>query len=270
MEKKKGTAALAAAAAAGILVLGAGIFGYNVWADGQTEALRAETVIDIEDTKLANYEEEDREQVKEIMGQYIAAVQEAQGEAEIQAAQAAFEKALESIETAGDKLETSKAAAMETLEGWKLSKYDKDGKAEIKKLIETYTGRIENAGSADEVEKLVKQFRSAVGNVQTKEEKEEQERLEEEKRKQEEEARKAEEAEEAEKSTAPSKAASKSAAQQYVGSSAAALAAAIGQPNSKSYSGSCLGPGQDGVWYYSGFTVYTYKEDGNETVMSVE
>lgn len=265
MEKKKMTVVIAVIVV--LLLLAAGIFGYRVWADDQTEALRTETVVEIEDTKLANYEKDDREQVKELMAQYIEAVQKADGESEIEAAFAAFEKALESIETAGDKLEASRAAAMETLEGWKLSKYDKDGKAEIKKLIEKYTGRIEIANSAAEIEKLVKQFRSAVGNVQTKEEKEEQERLEEEKRKQEEEAKKAEEDQQ---NATPSKAASKSAAQQYVGGSAAALAAAIGQPNSKSYSGSCLGPGQDGVWYYSGFTVYTYKENGNETVMSVE
>ena len=267
MEKKKGTAALAAAAVAVILVLGAGVFGYNVWADGQTEALRAETVIDIEDTKLANYEEEDREQVKELMGQYIAAVQKAQGEAEIQAAQAAFEAALDGIQTAGAKLEAAKAKAVEDIEAWKLSRYDKAGKAEIKKLMETYTARIGRASSTGEIEKLVKRFRSAAESVMTRAEKEEQKRLEEEKKKQEEEAKKAEEAKE---NAAPPKAASKSAAQQFVGGSAAAMAAAIGQPNSKSYSSSCLGEGQDGVWYYSGFTVYTYKEGGNETVMSVE
>lgn len=264
MEKKK--ISLAVLAAAVILVLVAGVFGGRAWADNRLEGLRAAAAVSIEDTKKANYEKEDRPQVQTLMDQYRAAVEQAGSEAEIKAALAAFEKELETIETAGAKLEASRAAAMETLEGWKLSKYDKDGKAEIKKLIEKYTGRIEIANSAAEIEKLVKQFRSAVGNVQTKEEKEEQERLEEEKRKQEEEAKKAEE----DQQNAPAKAASKSAAQQFVGGSAAAMAAAIGQPASKTYSQSCLGPGKDGVWYYSGFTVYTYKEGGSETVMSVE
>lgn len=48
------------------------------------------------------------------------------------------------------------------------------------------------------------------------------------------------------------------------------MAAAIGQPNSKSYASSCLGEGEDGEWYYSGFTVYTYRDpSGSETVQDV-
>lgn len=265
MEKRNSTAVFAAAVGL-IIVLAAGVFGFRVWADSRTEALRTETVIYIEDTKLANYEADDRAQVKKIMEQYIEAVQKADDEGAIEAARAEFDKALEAVETAGSKLDAAKAKAIEDVEGWKLSKYDKAGKTKIRKLMEKYTGRFDSAISAGEIKKLVKQFRSAAGKVMTKAEKEEQKRLEEEKKKQEE-----QEAKEAEQnSAAPPKAASKSAAQQYVGGSAAAMAAAIGQPASKSYSASCLGPGQDGVWYYSGFTVYTYKEGSNETVMSVE
>ena len=33
---------------------------------------------------------------------------------------------------------------------------------------------------------------------------------------------------------------------------------------------SCLGDGDDGNLYYEGFTVYTYREDGEETVTYVE
>lgn len=67
---------------------------------------------------------------------------------------------------------------------------------------------------------------------------------------------------------APAPTADKAAA--YIGSSTASLVAAIGQPNSKSYASSCIGDGQDGEWYYSGFTVYTYKDvDGSETVQDV-
>lgn len=55
----------------------------------------------------------------------------------------------------------------------------------------------------------------------------------------------------------------------YIGSSASALESALGSPSSKSYSPSCMGEGEDGVWTYSGFTVYTYRENGVETVEAV-
>lgn len=56
----------------------------------------------------------------------------------------------------------------------------------------------------------------------------------------------------------------------YVGSSASALESALGAPTSKSYSPSCMGEGEDGIWTYDGFTVYTYKEGGSETVEAVQ
>ncbi len=56
----------------------------------------------------------------------------------------------------------------------------------------------------------------------------------------------------------------------YIGRSTSSLAAAIGQPSSKSYASSCLGEGEDGEWYYDGFTVYTYRDtSGAETVQDV-
>ena len=56
----------------------------------------------------------------------------------------------------------------------------------------------------------------------------------------------------------------------YIGRSTSSLAAAIGQPSSKSYASSCLGEGEDGEWYYNGFTVYTYRDtSGAETVQDV-
>ena len=55
----------------------------------------------------------------------------------------------------------------------------------------------------------------------------------------------------------------------YIGSSASALEGALGSPSSKTYSPSCMGEGEDGVWTYSGFTVYTYRENGVETVEAV-
>lgn len=67
-------------------------------------------------------------------------------------------------------------------------------------------------------------------------------------------------------STAPT--ASDAAA--YIGRSTSSLAAAIGQPSGKSYASSCLGEGEDGEWYYDGFTVYTYRDtSGAETVQDV-
>lgn len=56
----------------------------------------------------------------------------------------------------------------------------------------------------------------------------------------------------------------------YVGSSASALESALGAPTAKSYSPSCMGEGEDGIWTYDGFTVYTYKEGGSETVEAVQ
>jgi hypothetical protein len=45
---------------------------------------------------------------------------------------------------------------------------------------------------------------------------------------------------------------------------------AIGQPKSKDYASSCLGPGEDGEWSYDGFVVYTYREGNSETVVAIE
>lgn len=59
-------------------------------------------------------------------------------------------------------------------------------------------------------------------------------------------------------------------AAKYVGKSAASLRKAIGEPSGKTYASSCIGEGEDGEWYYDGFTVYTYRDtDGTETVEDV-
>lgn len=51
-----------------------------------------------------------------------------------------------------------------------------------------------------------------------------------------------------------------------------ALVAAIGEPLSTSYEASCMGDGDDGIWQYDGFVVFTYREkDGSaETVIDAE
>ena len=50
------------------------------------------------------------------------------------------------------------------------------------------------------------------------------------------------------------------------------LFALIGQPQSSEYAPSCLHPGvgEDGMLYYEGFVVYTYKEGDSEIVEYVE
>lgn len=61
------------------------------------------------------------------------------------------------------------------------------------------------------------------------------------------------------------------AASAYIGKSASSLANAIGQPSGgKTYVTSCMGEGDDGEWYYPGFTVYTYRApNGSEKVIDV-
>ena len=64
-------------------------------------------------------------------------------------------------------------------------------------------------------------------------------------------------------------AASKEVASSYIGKSLSSLIAAIGQPNGSDYAPSCLGDGEDGELFYDGFTVYTYRVNGTETVQDV-
>lgn len=65
---------------------------------------------------------------------------------------------------------------------------------------------------------------------------------------------------------APMEPASLEAARKYVGKDVAKLYAAIGEPRGSEYVSSCLGDGEDGILYYDGFTVTTYRENGKETV----
>lgn len=67
----------------------------------------------------------------------------------------------------------------------------------------------------------------------------------------------------------PTPAATKEAAMAYIGGSASSMIAAIGQPLGRSYAPSCMGEGEDGELFYNGFTVYTYREGGVETVQDV-
>ena len=61
----------------------------------------------------------------------------------------------------------------------------------------------------------------------------------------------------------------KATAESLIGSDVSALYAAIGYPTGSSYASSCLGDGEDGELYYDGFTVYTYRENGVETISVV-
>ncbi len=55
----------------------------------------------------------------------------------------------------------------------------------------------------------------------------------------------------------------------FVNSDVNALYGVFGVPNSAEYGPSCIGPGEDGKLYYNGFTVYTYREEGVETVKGI-
>jgi hypothetical protein len=60
-------------------------------------------------------------------------------------------------------------------------------------------------------------------------------------------------------------------AQSCIGKSVDELIALIGEPESYDYAQSCLVEGgEDGNWYYDGFTVYTLKTADGETVEYVE
>lgn len=56
----------------------------------------------------------------------------------------------------------------------------------------------------------------------------------------------------------------------FVDKDASELVAAIGEPLDKVYEESCSGPGDDGVWTYDGLTVFTYTENGVETIVDAE
>ena len=56
----------------------------------------------------------------------------------------------------------------------------------------------------------------------------------------------------------------------FVDQDASLLAKALGEPLDKQYEASCSGLGDDGIWSYDGLTVFTYLENGAETVVDVE
>ena len=56
----------------------------------------------------------------------------------------------------------------------------------------------------------------------------------------------------------------------FVDQDAALLLEALGEPQEKLYEASCSGPGDDGIWVYDGLTVFTYLENGVETVVDAE
>ncbi|WP_322201613.1 hypothetical protein [Acutalibacter intestini] len=56
----------------------------------------------------------------------------------------------------------------------------------------------------------------------------------------------------------------------YVGVDINTFYSVFGYPNDSAYGPSCMGDGEDGLLYYSGYVVVTYRDsDGNETVLSV-
>lgn len=59
-------------------------------------------------------------------------------------------------------------------------------------------------------------------------------------------------------------------ASRFVDSPLDALLAELGEPSSREYVPSCLGPGEDGELFYDGFTVYTFKSADGEVVIDVD
>lgn len=60
------------------------------------------------------------------------------------------------------------------------------------------------------------------------------------------------------------------AAEALKGESVEELFDAIGEPDSiEEYMSSCMGPGEDGLFHYPGFDVYTYREGDSEIVYDV-
>ena len=56
----------------------------------------------------------------------------------------------------------------------------------------------------------------------------------------------------------------------FVDQDAQLLLNALGEPQEKLYEASCSGPGDDGIWIYEDVTVFTYLENGVETVVDAE
>lgn len=56
----------------------------------------------------------------------------------------------------------------------------------------------------------------------------------------------------------------------FVDQDAQLLLDALGEPQQRLYEASCSGPGDDGIWVYDGLTVFTYLENGVETVVDAE
>ena len=56
----------------------------------------------------------------------------------------------------------------------------------------------------------------------------------------------------------------------FVDQDAQLLLDALGEPQQKLYEASCSGPGDDGIWVYEDVTVFTYLENGIETVVDAE
>ena len=79
-----------------------------------------------------------------------------------------------------------------------------------------------------------------------------------------------EETTEATEQEEPAELDNKALAKSCIDKSVEELYALIGQPESSDYASSCLGEGDDGMLYYDGFIVYTYREGDKETVSYVE
>ena len=75
---------------------------------------------------------------------------------------------------------------------------------------------------------------------------------------------------ETEPSEAPEASGALETALSFVDQDAQLLLDALGEPNERQYEASCSGPGDDGIWLYDEITVFTYRENGVETIVDAE
>ena len=229
---------------------------------GKTIAdLRVKAAAAIEHVNLSYYDEREQGKIRAMVHKYLYNLDACTQKSEIEKLLSDFKIELGKVVTAEDKLIAIKRETIAEIENYDLSQYEKNGRKTIRKLIKKYCEKIEKAENADDVVRIEEQFKAAVAGVQTRAEKV----AAEEKRKQEE----TEAKQENENTNKPVARPSRATAQQYIGKSVSQLIAAIGYPSSTSYAPSCLGEGEDGVWRYPGFTVYTYKERNREIVQGV-
>lgn len=252
-----------------VLVVGIAVFaGKSMYDQSKLDDSREGALKTIENVDVSVYRAEERKEVEKLTDKTVKEIETAESQDEINKFMDDFWKALDAVDTADEKLDICKKNAEDEIQNWKIKGYTSEGAAKIKQLQKSYLKKVNAAAKEDDVKKALKKFKQDVRAVKTKKEIEaEQEAAKLQQQKEEREKAQQSAQTQAQAQTAKP---TKSAASKYVGKDVSQMIAAIGAPVSKSYASSCLGAGDDGVLRYNGFTVYTYRENGKETVQSVE